>query len=214
MTETFSPTTGNSPGNGSHSPSDTAATREVAVGEVRSVAQDGLGGGKQTAETAKEQAGDVAAEAMTQAKALLDQTRSELSAQGSVQQEKAASGLHSLADELKGLIDGTGSQDGVVADLAREASQRVRSAASWLESREPGEVIDDVRRFARQRPGTFLLSAALVGVIGGRLTRGLATDAKDETPASGAPAAGSAHVTPALPVQPTPTSTAPDGHPR
>jgi hypothetical protein len=52
--------------------------------------------------------------------------------------------------------------------------------ADALENRQPSELLDEVRRFARQRPGVFLLSAAAVGFIGGRLTRGIAAEAHDD----------------------------------
>jgi hypothetical protein len=141
------------------------------------VAQDAAAGGKQTVETAKEQAAEVAHEATSQARELFEQARQQLTEQGSSQQEKAASGLRSLADELTGMVEGQGAGDGLVSDLAQQASTRVRDAASWLESRQPGDVLDEVREFARRRPGAFLLSAAAVGLVGGRLTRGLSADA-------------------------------------
>ena len=41
------------------------------------------------------------------------------------------------------------------------------------------DLLDDVRRFAARRPGMFLAIAAGVGVVAGRLTRGLAADDND-----------------------------------
>lgn len=148
--------------------------------DASGVAQDAAAGGKQTVETAKEQASEVAHEATNQARALLDQARQQLTEQGSSQQEKAASGLRSLADELTGMVEGQGAGNGLASDLAQQASTRVRDAASWLEARQPGDVLEEVRSFARRRPGTFLLSAAALGLAGGRLTRGLAADASDD----------------------------------
>ena len=190
MTNTMGTTPGGT--SPSNTPASTdASTRDVAKEEARGVAQDAAAGGKQTAETAKQQAGEVASEAMSQARALLDQTREQITGQGSAQQEKAASGLHSLADELNGMVKGEGAQSGVAADLAQEASDRIRSAAQWLETREPADVLNDVRRFARQRPGTFLLTAAAVGFLGGRLTRGIAAESANESsPAAGLPTTG------------------------
>ena len=148
-------------------------------GKAQGVAQDAAAGGKQTAETAKEQAAEVAQEAKSQARALVDQARQQLADQTGTQQETAATGLHSIADELTGMLEGQGANDGLAAELAQQASTRVRDAASWLESRQPSDLLDEVRSFARRRPGTFLLGAAALGVVGGRLTRGLAADASD-----------------------------------
>jgi hypothetical protein len=178
MTETMGSTAGGTPTND-------ASTRDVAKDEAKGVAQDAVQGGKQTAETAKEQAGEVAGEAMSQARTLVTEARQQLTSQGSAQQEKAASGLHSLADELTGMVNGEGSQSGLAAELATQASDRIRGVASWLESREPADLLTDVRRFARQRPGVFLLSAAAIGFLGGRMTRSIAAESSDSGPSYG-----------------------------
>jgi hypothetical protein len=175
------------------------SSRDVAKDEARGVAQDAVQGGKQTADTAKQQANEVASEAASQARALLDQTREQLTSQGSAQKERATSGLRSLADELTSMVDGTGTQSqGIAGDLARQASERVRTVADWLESREPGDVLEDVRRFARQRPGVFLLSAAAVGFLGGRLTRSMAEEARDDSPSAVRTSTPTSYSTPPL----------------
>jgi hypothetical protein len=176
MTETMGTTSG-----GSTPTSGDASTRDVAKEEARGVAQDAVQSGKQTAETAKQQAGEVAGEAMSQARMLLDQTREQVTSQGVAQQERAASGLRSLADELSGLVSGNVQQEGLATDLARQASERVRTAADFIENRQPAELLEEVRRFARRRPGTFLLGAAAIGFLGGRLTRGIAEEARDDS---------------------------------
>jgi hypothetical protein len=60
---------------------------------------------------------------------------------------------------------------GMAADLIQQVSRRTSDAASWLESREPGDLVNEVRRFARQRPGLFLAGTAVAGAVVGRLTR-------------------------------------------
>jgi hypothetical protein len=60
----------------------------------------------------------------------------------------------------------------MVPEVARQASERARTVASCLEEREPGDLLDEVRRFARRKAGVFLAGAALAGVVVGRLTRG------------------------------------------
>ncbi len=166
---------GTSPSGGSSS------TRDVAKDEAKGVAQDAAQAGKQTAETAKQQAGEVAGEAKNQARALLDQTRQQLASQGNDQQQKAATGLRSLADEITSMINGEGGTGGVASDLARQASDRVQLAADWLESREPRDLLTEVQRFASRRPGTFLAAAGILGFIGGRMTRGAVDEARDSS---------------------------------
>src|SRR4029077_10670527 len=54
-------------------------------------------------------------------------------------------------------------------------------AAGWLADRDPGALLDEVRSFARRKPGTYLAIALGAGVLAGRLTRGLTAPA-DDTP--------------------------------
>jgi len=181
MTETMGSSAGaTAPGGASGSSSGGAAsTRDVAKDQAQTVAQDALQGGKQTAGTAKEQAAEVAGEAKNQTRVLLDQTRSEISSQGTAQQQRAATGLRSVADEITGMINGEGGTSGMASDLARQLSDRVQTAADWLESREPRDLLDEVQRFARRRPGTFLAAAGVLGFLGGRMTRGAVDEARD-----------------------------------
>ena len=170
--------------------SGSSQTRDVAKEEAKGVAQDAVQGGKQTAETAKQQAGEVAGEAKNQARALLDQTREQIASQGSDQQQRAASGLRSVADEITSMINGEGGTSGMASDLARQLSDRVQTAADWLESREPRDLLDEVQRFARRRPGTFLAAAGVLGVLGGRMTRGAVDEARDSGDSSDYRSAG------------------------
>ncbi|GMA87937.1 hypothetical protein GCM10025868_31870 [Angustibacter aerolatus] len=80
-----------------------------------------------------------------------------------------------------------GSQEqGLASDLARQVADRTHTVAGWLDDREPGDVLDEVRSFARQRPGAFIGIAALAGVVVGRLGRGL-KDGPPETSTSSTP---------------------------
>jgi ElaB/YqjD/DUF883 family membrane-anchored ribosome-binding protein len=129
--------------------------------------------------TAKDEAKNVAHEAKSQAKDLFTQTQSELKEQAGVQQQRVASGLRSLGDEL-GSMAGNSEQQGLATDLVRQVSDRAGSAASWLDSRDPGSLLNEVKSYARRKPGTFIAVAAIAGVVAGRLTRSLAGVAADE----------------------------------
>lgn len=176
----------------SASTADTAReTAATARHEARTVAADAKESGRHVAETAKLEARDVAAETQQQARHLYRQLRTEVTDQAATQHQRAATGLRSLADEL-GQMVGTSQQPGLATDVARQASDRARGFADWLEEREPGDILNEARDFARRRPGTFLMAAAAVGFLGGRMTRGLADDDGDRTD--------------------TPTTTATNGH--
>jgi hypothetical protein len=107
---------------------------------------------------------------------LFDQLTGEATDQASGQTQRAVQGLRSLGSELSGMAESQQGQSGMAADLARQGASRLDAAAGWLEGREPGEILDEVRSFARRRPGTFIAGAAILGLIGGRMTRGLTAD--------------------------------------
>ena len=72
------------------------------------------------------------------------------------------------------------SEQGMASDMAQQASQRMGDVAGWLDQRDPGSLVSEVKQFARQRPGTFLAAAAVIGLVGGRLSRGLVADHQDQ----------------------------------
>jgi hypothetical protein len=114
-------------------------------------------------------------EARRQARHVLDDARGQLQEQAGSQQDRLAGGLRTFSDQLERLASGEATPDesGVAVDLAREVASRVAGAASWLEGRNTSEILDDVRSFARRRPGTFILVAAGAGLVVGRLARSL-----------------------------------------
>lgn len=155
--------------------SSTTVVAKEQAGEVADTAQQA---GAQVLDTVAEQAGEVTAEAGRQAKQLLSQAQSELTEQAAVTERRAAAGLESLAQELRGMADAS-DQDGLATDVARQAADRAGQVARWLEDRDPGALLDEVRSFARRRPGTYLALAAGAGVLAGRLTRGLSAPTND-----------------------------------
>lgn len=135
------------------------------------------------AQSAKAAATDVAGEAKRQAKDLFHESRAELVEQAGAQQQRVAAGLRSLGEELGGMARSS-EQPGMAADLVSQAASRADSVASWLDARDPGSLLDEVKQFARRSPGTFIGLAAIAGVVAGRLTKNLAAEAKDDAAAS------------------------------
>lgn len=129
--------------------------------------------GSDVAKTTKEQGQQVIAETGRQARDLYGQARSQVRDQFGVQQKRAAERLDSLRDEVSRMAD-QGGQSGPATQLARQASEKINQAARWLEGREPGDLLEEVKSFARRNPGTFLAGAALLGVVAGRLTKNMA----------------------------------------
>ncbi len=179
MTQSYA--SGPSSGSGS---STGQAVREQAA----NVGQGAAEAGGRVAQTAKEQTTQVVRETGTQARNLVSEARDELRHQTSMQQKRAAEGLRALGSELRSMAGQSDQQQGVAAELVQQAAGRAHRAADWLEQREPGQVLDEVRRFARRRPGVFLAGALVAGVVVGRLTRSLtasggSTDSQRSMPA-------------------------------
>jgi len=166
---------------------ETGSTKDVAKEQAAGVASSATEAGQHVAGVAKDQAGEVAAEAGRQAKDVFGQATNEVSRQAAEQQQRVAGGLRSLGTELGSMAERS-DEAGMATDLARQAASTVHSAADWLEQREPGELLEEVKTFARRRPGMFLAVALGAGLAAGRLTRGL----KDEASSSGSATTGSA----------------------
>lgn len=150
---------------------------ESAVSEAAEV---GKSAAKRTGEVAGvvgEQAKQVVSETGAQARHVFEEGVDQLREQVSEGQHKLAGGLRSLADQLRQMSDRT-DESGMAAELIEQVSERISDAASWLESREPSDLVHEVRRFARQRPGMFLAGAAVAGVVVGRLTRNVLASSK------------------------------------
>jgi hypothetical protein len=121
--------------------------------------------------TAREQAGAVAAETRRQAARVTDDVRRQLGEQADRRRGEAAQLLRTTGDELGSMADG---QSQLTQQLVRMSSDQLRGLAEYVENHGPEELLADVRRFARRRPGAFLLMAGLAGVVAGRMVRGTA----------------------------------------
>jgi ElaB/YqjD/DUF883 family membrane-anchored ribosome-binding protein len=181
MTDTYPPDSGHS---------GTVDTAKEQAGQLTDSAKASA---TEVAQSARSAATDVAGEAKRQAKDLLHESRAELVEQAGVQQQRVAAGLRSLGEELGGMARSS-EQPGIAADLVSQAASRADSVASWLDARDPGSLLSEVKDFARRSPGTFIGLAAIAGVVAGRLTKNLAADAKDSAADAGssAPVSGGA----------------------
>jgi hypothetical protein len=177
-------------------PGDTS-TAEVAREQAVGVGKEAAGAGGDVARTAKEQGRDVVAEATRQTRDLAGETREQLRQQSVAQRDRAAGSLRTLGDELRQMAD-QGGQDGPATELAHQAADRVGSVARYLEQHEPGELVEQVRAYARRRPGTFLVGAVVAGALAGRLVKAArddsGSDSTGSTDASGTGTSGNGQV--------------------
>lgn len=175
--------------------------------------------GKHVAATAGQEAKQVAGEVKQQARNLAGELSTQAADQTRTQRDRLVLTLHELSDELDTMAS-SGGGSGLARDLVRQASQKARELSSKVEGREPGDLLEDLRSLARRRPGAFLLGAAALGVVAGRLTRGGVAAAAESTGAgdvdayrTGAPttsAAGSVAGPPATVQERTPTVPGPE----
>ncbi|MEU2351132.1 hypothetical protein [Modestobacter sp. NPDC049651] len=164
----------------------TPSTTDVAKDEARNVGQTAAQAGSQVASTAADQAKQVTTETKRQAQDLVAQGRSQLQEQARTGQQRAGQGLSEIAQQLRTMVEGGGqTPSGPAADLVRQAGDKVEQVAGWLQNREPGDLVNEVRAYARRRPGMFLLGAAVAGVVAGRLTGGVVSAHKDSNSSGG-----------------------------
>ena len=158
---------------------------------------------------AKDKAGEVLQEAKTQARNVVDDLKRDAHEQASRQTGRAADGLRGLAQQLGALVEGRPGDAGLAGDYARRLGDRVSDVAERVERGGFDGVVRDVRRYARQRPGTFLLGAAVLGFATGRVLRAGAqatqangTSSPDATIPAVPQAATTASMEPAAPLGP------------
>jgi len=123
------------------------------------------------AQTAKQEVSRVAGEAKSQAQSLSGQARSQVSGKVEEQKSKAVGMLRTTADELHSLSREQ-EQSTMTTELIRRTAEQAQSVAGYLDKKGAPEIIEDVRSFARRRPGVFLLAAAVAGAVAGRIVKG------------------------------------------
>lgn len=158
---------------------DAASTAQDRAGEVSAHAQDAA---HQVVGTASQQAQTVKDETVRQARNLTSEASSQLNVQAKDQTQRLAGNLRSLGDELKGMAAG-GQDGGTATELVHQAADQVHQLAGYLDGKEPSQIVSDVRGFASRRPGAFLAGAAILGVVAGRLGRGVKDAGSDDNPA-------------------------------
>ena len=128
------------------------------------------------ASTAKDEGRAVAETAKTETARLASEARTVLRKQGDEQSRRLAERVRDVGNQLDGLGRGeapSGSVASVIGDVAARANQ----FADRIDSGGIDSVTSDVKRFARQRPGLFLIGAFGLGVVAGRTLRNADTHA-------------------------------------
>jgi hypothetical protein len=150
--------------------SKASATAQTAQHEATAVAHDAKHAAGEVAATAQEQAGHVAHEASRQVKNVVSDATSRLAEEAEEQARRVARGLRGLADELSSMAD-NGSPDSPATGALRQVADSGRQAAGFLDERGVRGAVDSATDFARRKPGTFLLGAAVAGFLAGRIVK-------------------------------------------
>lgn len=170
-------TTRTAQGEGDSSTTEQAKeTAGMAASEAKSVGGTAASEAKSVAGTAASEARDVAGEAKAQVRDLAGEARTQITEQSRTQRDRLTQALDQAAEELRSMVD-AGGGDGVATELVRQAATRARDLSAFLGRHEPGDLVTEVRRFARRRPAAFLFGAVAAGVLAGRTSKGVSQDA-------------------------------------
>ena len=76
-----------------------------------------------------------------------------------------ASTLLSSSSQLKD------EQQNLAGEYVGKAAEQIDRLANYIQSADPGEVVDNIEQFARRRPAVFIGAAFALGVIGARFLK-------------------------------------------
>ena len=171
--------------NGPNGPSGEGVKLETAKAESAEVADAAKQAGKEVMSEVSEQTTAVARTAKDQVAQLATQTRQELKSHSEQRSEQLAARFQTWAGQLKALAEGRVEDAGELRGLIGDAQQRLETYATSLRERGPEGVLQDVKRFARRRPGMFLLAAGATGFAIGRIVKagGVSSSQTEDQPA-------------------------------
>ncbi len=153
------------------------AAKDEATGVGSSAAEQA----KEVAAQAKDQARSVMASAGDSAWNALQETTAEVRAQADQRTRQAAEVLRGTTDQFRALAEGRPEEAGPVGEYARQVADQLSQFADRLDEGGIGGLLDDAARFARRRPGLFLVGAAAAGFAVGRFLRNQGGNGSDES---------------------------------
>jgi hypothetical protein len=164
---------------------ETSGTADVAKEQASQVSGAAQEQASAVAGTAKEQAAQVAGDVRAHAQDLMGQTTSQVGAQADEQTQRLAGNLRQVSEHFRTMAT-SGEPGSTAHTLVDEASRRSGELSAYLDGHQVGEIINDVKGFARRRPGAFILGSAIAGLLVGRLGRAV-KDAPDSENSGAAP---------------------------
>ena len=116
------------------------------------------------------EARNVAQDARDHARQMAFESRESLRSEASNQAARLASTLREISGQLRSMAD-TQPGGGVAVDMGRQLADTATRAADKLETGGVDATLADLKRFARRRPGLFLMGAMGAGFAAGRLLK-------------------------------------------
>jgi hypothetical protein len=154
---------------------DTQTEDRTRVDEAKDRAADvaGSAGEKagQVVDQAKDEAAQVATAAAERATDIVGSARTELRDRAQAEAGNVGERLGAIAGELRAMGQASSDNGGMAAGLVNNLADRVEQGGQRLSDGDLDRVLADVKRFARNQPGVFLLGAAGAGFLIGRVLR-------------------------------------------
>jgi hypothetical protein len=144
--------------------------RTAARDEGFEVAQHARDAAGQVGTTVRDQAAQVTHETADQARHVVRDVRERVVVEAEEQAKRVSKQLGRIADEL-GEMAGGAPSDSMSAGAIQSAADTSRQAARFLDERGAQGLLDSARDYARRKPGTFLLGAAVAGFLIGRVAK-------------------------------------------
>jgi hypothetical protein len=148
-----------------------ASTAEAAKEKAAEVAASAKHNAGQVTDQAREQAAEVMSSATDQLGQIAVTAREELRNRASAEATNLGQRLGEIAEELRAMGQASAEHGGVAATAVCGVAEQVDRGARRLSDGDLDTALDDLKRFARNRPGTFLLGAVGAGFAVGRLLR-------------------------------------------
>jgi hypothetical protein len=156
-------------------------TKQVAREQGQQVKGSARDAASNVAGTAGERAREVRQQAGTHARGIAGEATRQLKGRAEQETERAGSALSNAGSQLQALAEGRIDDAGVFGDYARQAAESVNRWADSVQERGLDGLVDDLRGYARRRPGVFLVSAVAAGVVAGRFGRNLREEMSDDS---------------------------------
>jgi hypothetical protein len=147
------------------------STAEQAKEKAADVAASATQSAGEVAGEAKDKAAEVAVTAADQLGSVVGTARQELRSKAADEASNLGRRLEEIAEELRAMGTASSEHGGVAANLVTGVADQVDRSARRLSEGDLDAALEDVKRFARNRPGTFLLGAMGAGFAVGRLLR-------------------------------------------